>query len=84
MGLHILVCLTSYTTWRADEKTTKSTGASHCSGLRHWAIALFLEEQRQASRTGVFKDSITMDSHLIPFSPPIFRELARGAAHESP
>ena len=50
------------------------------AGLRNWAIILFPEEQGRASKTGVFNDSITMDSHLIPFVSSISRELALGAA----
>ena len=48
--------------------------------LRNWAIILFPEEQGRARKTGVFNDSITLDSHLIPFVSSISRELALGAA----
>ena len=61
---------------RIDEHPTKSGGGANRAGGRNWAIILFPAEQNRASTRGVLNDSITIDSHLIPFFSPICRELA--------
>ena len=63
VGRSFLVCLGEVLKMQRNQLVPPTA-----AGLRRWAIILFPEEQRLASKTGVYNDCVTMDSHLILFS----------------